>query len=216
MTVSRRTFAWTAALAAGLLGCDFSATHSLEPSVAIPSVAAIKPSESPSLVPSPKPSTNPGPVACSPDEPAPEVAERPGIHPPDGVVGTSGGGWGVAEVGSFEWREGNTISEAIGVPAIVPPEATYRGAHGADRLFIAFSEPVSIESWKIITFPWAWYEEDPPAGAESEVWNGGQVGESQALCIALGEERDFSLTAKVEFGGGNHAIYRWRVIVPSD
>ncbi len=214
--VSRRALALTAAIAAGLLGCDLSATHSLEPSVAGPSASAIQPSSVPSAEPSAEPSADLGPRPCTPDEPAPEVAERPGIHPPDGLVGTTGGGWELAEVGSFGWREGNTTSEAMGLPAIVPPEATYRGAPGADRLFIAFSEPVSIESWEIITFPWDWYQVDPPAGAESAEWTGGEVDENQALCIAVGEDRDLSLTAKVDFGRGNHAIYRWHVIVPTE
>lgn len=78
------------------------------------------------------------------------------------------------------------------------------------------SEPVSIQDWEIILFPWAWYEEEPPPGAESAEWTGGRIDESQALCIAVGEVRDFSLTAKVNFGGGNHANYRWRVIVPTE
>ena len=138
------------------------------------------------------------------------------MHPPEGLLGSTGGGWEAGEVGSFEWRDGNTISEAIGVPALVPPSVTYLSAPLADRLFIALSEPTAIRSWELILFPWEWYEDPPAYGERSSVWTGATVGEGQSLCFAAKGPGEFSLTANFDFGDGNHAAYRWHLIVPAE
>ena len=152
---------------------------------------------------------------CSPDEPLPTVTDPPGVHPPAALLGSRGAGWATAELGSFEWREGDTISESVGVPAIVPPTVTYTSAPRADPLYLALSERVVIRSWELIYFPWESYEQDPPAGAGSTRWQG-EATDAYALCIPAGEAGEFSLTAELDFGDGNHATYRWHVVIPAD
>ena len=126
----------------------------------------------------------------------------------------TGAGWGAGEGGSFEWREGNTISEGIGVPAIVPPTARYESAPNADILRLTLSEPVAIQAWELTYIPWWWYEEDPPASAASTEWHG-NASNALALCIPAGEPGEYSLTADLDFGEGDHATYRWHVVIPA-
>jgi len=130
------------------------------------------------------------------------------------MLGSEGGGWAPGELGAFEWREGNTISESVGVPAIVPPAAPYESAPDASMLFLTMSEPVAIRSWELTYFPWEWYEADPPAGSTSTEWLG-EATDAFALCIPAGEPGDYALTVQLDFGGGNHATYRWHIVIPS-
>lgn len=143
----------------------------------------------------------------------PDIADRPGVHPPDGLLGSSGREWGIGEGGGFEWREGDTISEAVGVPAIMPPSVTYRAATNADAVYLSIARPIPVESWEIVLFPWEWYEEEPPPGDATSQWRV-SGDDATTLCIPIGDAGEYSLTANVDFGEGNHATYRWHVIVP--
>jgi hypothetical protein len=203
----------TLVLAVALTACNAGAT-SVEPST----------SDSPSIAATSRESTPPASLdatdgtaevtVCAPPDPLPSGDDAPGVHPPDAMLGSDGTGWEAGEGGSFEWREGNTISEGTGVPAIVPPTATYESAPDAEILRLTLSEPVAIQAWELTYFPWEWYEEDPPAGAESTEWHG-TASDAFALCIPAGEPGEYSLTADLDFGEGNHATYRWHVVIPS-
>ena len=205
--------AWTLAIAVMLVGCP-AVPGETSPEASAPAFSATQPTSSDGE--SASASEPAQPDTCSPDEPMPPADDRPGVHPPDGLLGSVGGGWTAGELGSFEWREDNTISEGVGVPALVPPSVTYQSAPLADRLLIAFSEPQSVESWELIVFPWAWYEEAPPSDAHSSEWTGGSIPEGEALCVAGEGAGEFSVTANIDFGDGNHAAYRWHLIVPTD
>ncbi len=194
-----------------VIGCSSAARVSEPPALASSASVA---SASVELATTPV-ETGEDPIACSPDEPAPTVEDRPGVHPPDGLLGSTGGGWQAGEVGSFEWRDGDTISEAIGVPALVPPSVTFRSAPLADPLFIALSEPAAIRSWELIFFPWEWYQQAPPSWERGSEWTGRTVGEGESLCFTTQGPGEFSLTAKFDFGDGIHAAYRWPLIVPA-
>ena len=153
-------------------------------------------------------------TVCAPPDPLPSGDDAPGVHPPDAMLGSDRAGWAAGEGGSFEWREGNTISEAVGVPAIVPPTARYESAPNAEILRLTLSEPVAIQAWELTYFAWEWYEDDPPADAESTEWHGA-ASDAFALCIPAGEPGEYSLTANLDFGEGNHATYRWHVVIPA-
>ncbi len=166
--------------------------------------------------PSPSESGESSPLACILEGPAPSTPTRPGVHPPDALIGSRGGDWEAGELGSFGWREGDTVAEGTGPPAIVPPEVTYRSTAHTGQLHVALSEPVPIEAWGIILFPWSAYDDDPPEDATAEEWAGSHVEPGDALCLTTGGPGDFSLTVKLDFGAENHAAYRWRVIVPDE
>lgn len=125
-------------------------------------------------------------MACLLDDPAPSPATRPGVHPPDTVIRSLGGVWEAGEPGSFAWREGDTISHGTGPPAIVPPEITYRSTAHTGQLHVALSEPVPLEEWEIILFPWSAYDDDPPVRATAEEWAGSHGEPGEALCLSTG------------------------------
>jgi hypothetical protein len=151
-------------------------------------------------------------VACEPSQPLPAATDPPGVHPPDALLGADDGSWKAGEGNSFEWREGNVYSDAIGVPDAEPPRVVYRAPAAATELVVTVAKPIPFQTWKVVMFPWEWYDK-PAAEGQPTKLTGQDADGTLAICLNA-PEGEWYLSAFFDFGDGNHAKYRWHVVIP--
>jgi len=142
----------------------------------------------------------------------PAATDPPGVHPPDALLGGDDGSWKAGEGNSFEWREADVYSDAIGVPDAEPPRVIYRAPAGGTELVVAVAEPLPFQTWKVVMFPWAWYDKAPAEGQPTRL-TGKDAAGTLAICLNA-PQGEWFLSAFFDFGDGNHAKYRWHVVIP--
>lgn len=105
-------------------------------------------------------------------------------------------------------------SEAIGVPVVVPPGSVYKAPAGATNLIVAVAEPIPFEGWEVVIFPWQWYDEAPAEEQATKI-AGREADGTTAICLNAPAAGEWYLSAEFDYGDGNHAKYRWHVVIPS-
>lgn len=196
----------------GMVICGLAACQGVpipsEPPSSDPSITPTATALAPSATPEPASA-----VACEPSQPLPSPTDVPGVHPPDALLGSDEGSWQPGEGNSFEWREGNVYSEALGAPVLEPPRTVYEAPAGATNLTVAVAKPIPFESWKVVIFPWRWYDQ-PPIDAKATVIRGHATDGTTAICLNAPAAGEWFLSAVFDFGDGNHAKYRWHLVIP--
>lgn len=206
-------------IAAGLMlmGC---APLSEQPEPSVPGASASPSQSTASAMPtSAPPSAIATAASCKPQEPVPSAAEDEEL-PPAGLLGSPGGGWGPGELNAFEWREGDVISEGVGAPAIVRPEVTYTSAPAPDMLLVTATRGANIRGWDIHLWPWSWYDLEalPPGEQATRYQEAAEDSDAavRALCMPAPAPGDYFVSVEFDFGEGNHAAYRWHLVIPGD
>jgi hypothetical protein len=105
-------------------------------------------------------------------------------------------------------------SDGLGVPVVVPPSSVYVAPPGTTDLTVAVAKPVPFQSWELVIFPWAYYDEPPTDGQPIKL-AGQEADGTTAICLGSPAEGEWYLSAEFDFGNGDHAKYRWHLVIPA-